>query len=108
MRISFSVAQRAEPELTRIAAEDPQARAATPWALLVALLALVALAYQPAWHGGLLWDETMQLLAMIGKRRRIVGFDVVELAPDESNPYSAFVAAKLTYKLLNAAFSGGR
>jgi agmatinase len=58
--------------------------------------------------GGLLWDETMQLLAMIGKRRRIVGFDVVELAPDESNPYSAFVAAKLTYKLLNAAFSGRR
>jgi tetratricopeptide (TPR) repeat protein len=47
----------AAPELTRIAAEDPQARAATPWALLVALLALVALAYQPAWHGGLLWDD---------------------------------------------------
>ncbi|HOJ04937.1 MAG TPA: agmatinase [Bacteroidota bacterium] len=58
--------------------------------------------------GGLLWDETMQLLAMIGKRKRIVGFDVVELAPDEVNPYSAFVAAKLTYKLLNAAFSGTR
>ncbi len=54
--------------------------------------------------GGLFWDETMQLLKMIGSRKRIVGFDVVELAPRPDLPYSSFVAAKLVYKMMNAAF----
>jgi agmatinase len=54
--------------------------------------------------GGLLWDETIQLLTMIGAKKRIVGFDVVELAPHPEIPYSSFVAAKLVYKLMNAAF----
>ncbi len=56
--------------------------------------------------GGLLWDETIQLLAMIGAHKRIVGFDVVELAPLEDLPSSSFVAAKLVYKMMNAAFMG--
>lgn len=58
--------------------------------------------------GGLLWDETIELLTMIGRKKRIVGFDVVELAPRPDLPYSSFVAAKLVYKMLNAAFSNGR
>ncbi|MCZ7555275.1 MAG: agmatinase [Bacteroidia bacterium] len=56
--------------------------------------------------GGLLWDETIELLTMVGATKRIVGFDVVELAPRSDLPYSSFVAAKLTYKMLNAAFAG--
>ncbi len=54
--------------------------------------------------GGLFWDETMNLLKLIGKERNIVGFDVVELAPDEKSESSNFVAAKLVYKILNYAY----
>ncbi len=54
--------------------------------------------------GGLFWDETMNLLRIIGERKNIVGFDVVELAPSNSHPSSNFVAAKLVYKLINYAF----
>jgi agmatinase len=54
--------------------------------------------------GGLFWDETVEFLKMVGKERNIVGFDVVELAPAKAVPSSDFIAAKLTYKLLNCAF----
>lgn len=55
--------------------------------------------------GGLFWDETMNLLKMVGLKKNIVGFDVVELAPSVNHPTSNFVAAKLVYKLLNYAYS---
>jgi len=55
--------------------------------------------------GGLFWDETMNLLKMVGRKKNIVGFDVVELAPSANHPTSNFVAAKLVYKLLNYAYS---
>jgi agmatinase len=54
--------------------------------------------------GGLFWDETVEFLKMVGKERNVVGFDVVELAPVKANPSPDFIAAKLTYKLLNCAF----
>lgn len=54
--------------------------------------------------GGLFWDETMNLLKLIGARRNIVGFDVVELAPTETHGSSSFTTAKLVYKMLNYAF----
>ncbi len=54
--------------------------------------------------GGLFWDETMNLLKTIGLKKKIVGFDVVELAPSKAHPASDFIAAKLTYKLINYAF----
>ncbi len=54
--------------------------------------------------GGLFWDETMDLLKLVGKEKNIVGFDVVELAPTKHHVASNFVAAKLVYKLLNYAF----
>jgi len=54
--------------------------------------------------GGLFWDETMNLLKIIGLDKNIVGFDVVELAPSKSHTSSSFVAAKLVYKMLNYAF----
>lgn len=54
--------------------------------------------------GGLFWDETMNLLKIIGMDKNIVGFDVVELAPSKVNPSSSFIAAKLVYKILNYAF----
>lgn len=54
--------------------------------------------------GGLFWDETMELIKLIGKTKNIVGFDVVELAPSKCQKASDFTAAKLVYKLLNYAF----
>jgi agmatinase len=54
--------------------------------------------------GGLFWDETMNLLKIVGSEKNIVGFDVVELAPNKFHPSSNFVAAKLVYKILNYAF----
>lgn len=54
--------------------------------------------------GGLFWDETMNLLKIVGLEKNIVGFDVVELAPSKYSPSSNYVAAKLVYKILNYAF----
>lgn len=54
--------------------------------------------------GGLLWDETMDLLKLIGKTKNIVGFDVVELSPKKGSNLSSFTTAKLVYKLLGYAF----
>jgi agmatinase len=54
--------------------------------------------------GGLFWDETMNLLKIIGQDKNIVGFDVTELAPSKNHPASNYTAAKLVYKILNYAF----
>jgi len=50
---------------------------------------------------GFYWEETMQLLKLLGKKRNVVGFDVVELAPQKAFPYPDFLTAKLVYKMLN-------
>jgi len=51
--------------------------------------------------GGLRWDETLKLLRKVSEKKKIVGFDVMELAPIPGNIVSDFFAAKLTYKMLN-------
>jgi agmatinase len=53
--------------------------------------------------GGLLWDEVVELLAAVAGERRIVGFDVTELAPDEGPRACAQLAAKLAYRLIGLA-----
>jgi agmatinase len=53
--------------------------------------------------GGLFWDEVVELLAFVAAQRRIVGFDVTELAPDEGPRSCAQMAAKLTYRLIGLA-----
>ncbi len=53
--------------------------------------------------GGLFWDETLDLIKMVGKKKNIVGFDLVELAPSKYYESSNFIAAKLVYKILNYA-----
>ena len=53
--------------------------------------------------GGLFWDEVVELLAAVACERRIVGFDVTELAPDEGPRACAQLAAKLTYRLIGLA-----
>ena len=53
--------------------------------------------------GGLLWDDVVELLAAVADERRIVGFDVTELAPAEGPRACAQLAAKLVYRLIGLA-----
>ncbi len=50
--------------------------------------------------GGLNWYQVTKLLKVVSMRKKIVGFDVVELCPSE-NKAPDFLAAKLIYKLLS-------
>lgn len=53
---------------------------------------------------GFYWDETMRLLKKVCEERNLVGFDVVELAPQKSYTFPDFMTAKLIYKILNYRF----
>ncbi|MCC6864599.1 MAG: agmatinase [Ignavibacteria bacterium] len=53
---------------------------------------------------GFYWDETMRLLKEVCVNRNLVGFDVVELAPQEDYKFPDFMTAKLIYKILNYKF----
>ena len=55
--------------------------------------------------GGLTWYEVIELISEVNKFRNIVGFDVVELCPNEYEKSSDFIAAKLIYKILSYKFS---
>ena len=50
--------------------------------------------------GGMRWLELVGLLRRVAEQRRIVGFDVCELAPNEGSPANSYTAAKLVYKLI--------
>lgn len=49
--------------------------------------------------GGLLWDDVLNVLRAVGKARKIVGFDLVELMPLRDFHAPDFLAANLVYKL---------
>ena len=51
--------------------------------------------------GGLLWYDVLVLLKAVFDDKEVVGFDVVELCPDQRNKAPDFLAAKLIYKLLS-------
>lgn len=55
--------------------------------------------------GGLLWHETLEFLYKVFQQKNVVGFDIVELCPNESEKSSDFLAAKLYYKMLSYKFS---
>jgi len=50
--------------------------------------------------GGLDWYEATDLIHAVASKKRIVGFDVVELAPIPGNVASDFLAARLTYRMI--------
>lgn len=54
--------------------------------------------------GGLDWYRALAVLREVARHRRIVGFDVVELAPLPGYVAPDFLAAKLVYRLLGYAF----
>ena len=54
--------------------------------------------------GGLFWYETLDFLKQVFEERNVVGFDMVELCPNENDKSSDFLAAKLYYKMLSYKF----
>ena len=54
--------------------------------------------------GGLFWYETLDFLKQVFKEKNVVGFDIVELCPNEVDKSSDFLAAKLYYKMLSYKF----
>lgn len=50
--------------------------------------------------GGLYWDEVLDLLATVFDGHEVIGFDAVELCPEETDRASSFTAARLVYKVL--------
>ena len=50
--------------------------------------------------GGMFWHDMLHILTSVAANRRIVGFDVNELAPREGPPACAYIAAKLIYKII--------
>ncbi len=54
--------------------------------------------------GGLFWYETLELLKRVFDEKEVVGFDIVELCPNEIDKRSDFLAAKLYYKMLSYKF----
>ncbi|MEI6093570.1 MAG: agmatinase [bacterium] len=50
--------------------------------------------------GGLGWYQTLDVLKSAIKGKKVIGMDIVELAPDGVNHYSQFTAAKLLYKMM--------
>jgi agmatinase len=54
--------------------------------------------------GGLLWYETLEFLKQVFAEKNVVGFDIVELCPNEVDKSSDFLAAKLYYKMLSYKF----
>ena len=54
--------------------------------------------------GGLLWDETLEIIRIAAKNSKIVGADINELSPIKGfNSYN-FLVAKLAYKILSYKF----
>ena len=56
--------------------------------------------------GGLDYFELTRFLSQVACRKKIVGFDVVELCPSAVNKGPDFVAAKLVYQLLSYIYKG--
>jgi len=49
---------------------------------------------------GMLWNDVTTFLRKLADRRKIIGFDVVELSPQEGNIAPDFLTAKLIYKMI--------
>ena len=50
--------------------------------------------------GGMSWWDTIRLIREVSRKSRIVGFDVLELSPEEGPVACSSTAARLTYKVM--------
>lgn len=57
--------------------------------------------------GGLEWWPLLRLLKKVASRRRIAAVDLVNMVPSD-NPTSAYVAARLVYKVMAYIVAGGK
>lgn len=55
--------------------------------------------------GGMLYWEVLDFIKLVNRQRNIVGFDVVELCPNEVDKAPDFLASKLIYQILSYKFS---
>ena len=55
--------------------------------------------------GGLRYDELLSVLRAVALQRRIAGFDVSELAPQEGPVSCSYTAAKVVYKIIGYALA---
>jgi agmatinase len=56
--------------------------------------------------GGLTYYDVLHLLRKVTVKKNLVGFDVMELCPNEHSKPSDFLASKLIYQLLSYRFAG--
>lgn len=54
---------------------------------------------------GLSWQQATKLLKKVGTKRKVLGFDIVEFMPRESDTLTEYNCAKLAYKMLGYSFS---
>lgn len=54
--------------------------------------------------GGLYWDDVLNIIKAVAEKKKVVGFDVMELCPCQGTTSSSFLAARLTYKLIGYCF----
>lgn len=50
--------------------------------------------------GGFLWYDALKLFKAVCRKKKVVGIDVVEVAPIKGSPMTEFNAAKLIYRLM--------
>lgn len=55
--------------------------------------------------GGLGWYETLAFLRKVCEQKTVIGFDIVELAPNRISPISDYNLAKLAYRLMGYMFT---
>jgi len=55
---------------------------------------------------GLFWNETLQFLKLVCEKKKVVGFDVVEIAPAKGSILSEYTMAKLIYRLIGYIAKG--
>jgi agmatinase len=106
---------RADDRLTTVFARDIDGRPAREWAdkIIAALGEYVYLTvdvdgFDPSIMpgtgtpepGGLTWRQVVDLLAAVAARRRLVGADVVELAPIPGLVGGDFLVARLAYRIM--------
>jgi len=58
--------------------------------------------------GGLHYEEVLAIVREVAKRRRVVGFDLCELAPIPGFVAPDYLAAKMAYKMIGYSLLGGK
>jgi len=53
--------------------------------------------------GGLTYNQAVDMILAVGKKKRIIGADIVEVIPEMCGVVTEFLAARLAYKIIAAA-----